>query len=205
MLAVAFVTLAQGVSGFQYSGFAVNHVDIGPRFAGTMFGITNTVATISGIIAPSVTAALTEHVRKALQVEEKKLIRKAKLEAGREGGGATTNAVARRGGVRGGWGSAPRNGAVSPQECCWGPAPRPPLGLRPRPRWGLPPPEPLPNGVWGGAPAGVWGRSPLQRSCGEAAPGFGAEPQMIQSSQPVWSRREEPNLSESSLAGGPEG
>ncbi|MCP3663108.1 MAG: hypothetical protein GY696_11535 [Gammaproteobacteria bacterium] len=28
---------------------------------------------------------------------------------------------------------------------------------------------------------------------------------MIQSGQPVWSRREEPNLSESSLAGGPEG
>ncbi len=32
-----------------------------------------------------------------------------------------------------------------------------------------------------------------------SAPGFGAEPKLIQSSQPVWSRREEPNLSESSL------
>ena len=63
LLAVVFITLAQGVSGFQYSGFAVNHVDIGPRFAGTMFGITNTVATVSGIAAPSVTAALTGHVR----------------------------------------------------------------------------------------------------------------------------------------------
>ncbi len=31
---------------------------------------------------------------------------------------------------------------------------------------------------------------------------LGAEPHLIQSSQPVWSRREEPNLSESSLAGG---
>ncbi len=26
--------------------------------------------------------------------------------------------------------------------------------LRPRPRWGLPPPDPLLNGVWGGAPTG---------------------------------------------------
>ncbi len=46
------------------------------------------------------------------------------------------------------------------------------------------------------------GRIPQLHSCGEAVPGYGAEPQMIQSSQPVWSRREEPNLSESSLAGG---
>ncbi len=47
-------------------------------------------------------------------------------------------------------------------------APRPPLGLRPRPRWGS-----APNPVQ----QGVWGRSPQQRSCGEAAPEFGAEPQ----------------------------
>ncbi|MCP3663640.1 MAG: hypothetical protein GY696_14315 [Gammaproteobacteria bacterium] len=57
------------------------------------------------------------------------------------------------------------------------------------------------GGIWGRAPAGVSGRSPQLHSCGETAPGFGAEPQMIQSSQPVWSRREEPSLSESSLAG----
>ncbi len=53
---------------------------------------------------------------------------------------------------------------------------RPPWRLRPTPRWGLPPPDSLLNGVWGGAQAGVWGRSLQQRSCGEAAPGFGAEP-----------------------------
>ncbi len=52
-----------------------------------------------------------------------------------------------------------------------------------------------------GAPAGGLGAAQLH-SWGGAAPGFGAEHQMIQSSQPVWSRREEPNLSESSLAGG---
>ncbi len=66
LLAVAFITIAQGVSGFQYSGFVVNHVDIAPRFAGTLFGISNTFATISGIAAPSVAAALTAGVNEQL-------------------------------------------------------------------------------------------------------------------------------------------
>ncbi len=49
-----------------------------------------------------------------------------------------------------------------------------PLGLCPRPRRGLPPPDPFLNGVCGGTPAG-----------------FGADPQlpayMIQSIRQVWS------------------
>ena len=45
VLAVVLITMAQGFSGFQYGGFIVNHVDIAPRFAGTMFGITNSVHT----------------------------------------------------------------------------------------------------------------------------------------------------------------
>ncbi len=71
------------------------------------------------------------------------------------------------------------------------------MGLRPKSRGGSAASMLLPllNGVWG---LGVWGlgRSPggglgALHSCGEAAPGFGAEPQlpayMIQTSQPVWS------------------
>ncbi len=84
------------------------------------------------------------------------------------------------------WGSAPNPGAASPQERCWG----------------LPPPDPLLNGVWGGAPTGSGAEPPatfLRRSRPWV---FWGEPQLIQSSQPVWSRREEPNLSESSLAFG---
>ncbi len=45
----------------------------------------------------------------------------------------------------------------------------------PDPRWGLLPPEPLLNGVWGRA-SGALGRTPAGSS-GEAARGFGAEPQ----------------------------
>ncbi len=107
-----------------------------------------------------------------------------------------------------GWTSAPNLGADSQEECCWGPQTsaevqaQTPLGCRsPRPRaercLGR-----SRNGVWGVGPAAVCGRILQKHSFGEAAPGFGAEPQMIQSSQPVWSRREQPYLSECSLAGG---
>ncbi len=54
----------------------------------------------------------------------------------------------------------------------------------------------------GRSPSGGLGAEPLATILRRSRPGFGAEPQLIQSSQPVWSRREKPNLSESSLAGG---
>ncbi len=46
-------------------------------------------------------------------------------------------------------------------------ATRPPLGLRSRPRWGLPPSDTLLNGVWAENQRGL-GRSTQQHSCGEA-------------------------------------
>jgi hypothetical protein len=80
------------MSGFQVAGFMVNHMDIAPRFAGTLFGqtivtiphfplllwiedihkysiflcisgVTNTIATIPGMIAPFVASAMTPNVR----------------------------------------------------------------------------------------------------------------------------------------------
>ena len=36
----------------------MNHLDIAPRFAGTLMGITNTAGTVSGIVAPYVAGAL---------------------------------------------------------------------------------------------------------------------------------------------------
>ncbi len=108
---------------------------------------------------------------------------------------------------RGAWGSAPNPGAAPPQErTTGGSAPRPPLGLRPRPRrlrrkselLGALPPDPR----WGSAPdpvgapphtplgappgerglgrspsGGLGAEPPVVRSCGGAAPGFRAEPQ----------------------------
>lgn len=64
-LAVAFVALAQGLSGFQYGGVIVNHVDIAPRYAGTLYGISNTFATAPGFVAPIIVAALTSEVMRS--------------------------------------------------------------------------------------------------------------------------------------------
>ena len=67
-LAVIFLTVAQGFSGFCYGGIIVNHVDIAPKYAGTLFEITNAAAAIPGFVAPSVAAALTPNVRKSFLV-----------------------------------------------------------------------------------------------------------------------------------------
>ncbi|KAJ8300487.1 hypothetical protein KUTeg_022006, partial [Tegillarca granosa] len=47
--------------GFSVAGFLCNHVDIAPRYAGVLFGITNTIATIPGMLAPIVAGALTHN------------------------------------------------------------------------------------------------------------------------------------------------
>lgn len=58
-LAVALLTLGTMFVGGMYSGFLANHIDIAPAFAGTLMGITNTFATVSGIVVPSVVGAIT--------------------------------------------------------------------------------------------------------------------------------------------------
>ncbi len=49
-LAIAIMSVGTGLGAFVTGGFAVNHMDIAPRHAGTLMGITNTVATIPGIV-----------------------------------------------------------------------------------------------------------------------------------------------------------
>jgi ACS family sodium-dependent inorganic phosphate cotransporter len=50
LMAIAIMTLGNGIFAFTAGGFFVNHMDIAPRSAGTLMGITNTAATIPGII-----------------------------------------------------------------------------------------------------------------------------------------------------------
>lgn len=52
-LAVVFLTLGTMFVGGMYSGYLANHIDIAPPFAGTLMGISNTFATIPGIVVPS--------------------------------------------------------------------------------------------------------------------------------------------------------
>lgn len=43
----------------SFPGFIANHVDIAPKHAGVLFGISNTFATLPGIFAPYVIGYVT--------------------------------------------------------------------------------------------------------------------------------------------------
>ena len=51
---IVLMSLALGGSGLVVAGFLSNHLDIAPNYAGILMGITNTAATVPGIIAPFV-------------------------------------------------------------------------------------------------------------------------------------------------------
>ncbi len=55
------MTFSLGFNGFAYSGFMCTHVDMAPELAGTLFGITNSVASFPGFLAPAVANAFTKN------------------------------------------------------------------------------------------------------------------------------------------------
>ncbi|CAG0883594.1 unnamed protein product, partial [Cyprideis torosa] len=57
-LVIIFFFIAGACQAGMYSSFLVNNLDIASNFAGTMFGITNSLATIPGWVAPLVTGAV---------------------------------------------------------------------------------------------------------------------------------------------------
>ncbi|BFZ21329.1 hypothetical protein BsWGS_24367 [Bradybaena similaris] len=57
---VALLVVAVGISGFTMAGYSVSHLDIAPAFAGTLFGITNTIGTTTGFVGPVILGALTK-------------------------------------------------------------------------------------------------------------------------------------------------
>ncbi|KAI1729016.1 major facilitator superfamily domain-containing protein [Ditylenchus destructor] len=59
LLVIILLTLSIGISGFQYSGFVVNYLDICPGQAGTVIGIGNTLSCFAGIFSPLITGWLT--------------------------------------------------------------------------------------------------------------------------------------------------
>ncbi|KAK6627087.1 hypothetical protein RUM44_009564 [Polyplax serrata] len=58
---VICLTAAVGFGGFAWSGFGVNHLDVAPPFASILMGISNTFATLPGMISPLVTGHLVQH------------------------------------------------------------------------------------------------------------------------------------------------
>merc|ERR550539_2001937 len=59
--AVVALIIAVGSSGFAISGFNVNHLDIAPRYASILMGISNGVGTFAGMICPIVTEQITKN------------------------------------------------------------------------------------------------------------------------------------------------
>lgn len=59
-MAIAIMSVGNALGAFVTGGFAVNHMDIAPRHAGTLMGITNTAGTIPGIIGVFVSGMILE-------------------------------------------------------------------------------------------------------------------------------------------------
>ncbi|XP_022344205.2 sialin-like [Crassostrea virginica] len=49
------------IQSVNNSGFRVNHIDIAPRFAGVLNGMTTTLASVAALLSPIITSELTKH------------------------------------------------------------------------------------------------------------------------------------------------
>jgi MFS transporter, ACS family, solute carrier family 17 (sodium-dependent inorganic phosphate cotransporter), member 6/7/8 len=50
--AVTALTFGVAFSGFAISGYNVNHLDIAPRYASILMGMSNGIGTIAGLLCP---------------------------------------------------------------------------------------------------------------------------------------------------------
>ena len=58
--ALACTCGALGLHGLTWAGFATNHLDIAPRHADVLWGLTNTAGSLPGIVGVAITGALIE-------------------------------------------------------------------------------------------------------------------------------------------------
>jgi MFS transporter, ACS family, solute carrier family 17 (sodium-dependent inorganic phosphate cotransporter), other len=63
LVATTLVTISLGGVSFGAAGYAVNHLDIAPQYAGILMGLSNTFAQLPGIVG----VALTGFIVKATQ------------------------------------------------------------------------------------------------------------------------------------------
>jgi len=59
-LAIGLMCVSLGLGSFALSGFGSNHLDIGPRYAGALMGLSNTAGTLPGVIGVTVTGYILE-------------------------------------------------------------------------------------------------------------------------------------------------
>ncbi len=60
VMAVALLTVAASANGISSAAFGVNHLDVAPTYAGILMGISNTIATIPGIIGVAATGLIVQ-------------------------------------------------------------------------------------------------------------------------------------------------
>ena len=51
-MVIVLLCFIVGANGFHFSGVTCNHMDISPRFAGSLMACTNTAANTMGFVAP---------------------------------------------------------------------------------------------------------------------------------------------------------
>lgn len=60
-MAVMTVAIGTGLLSFSMGGFAANHMDVAPRYSGSLMGVTNTIASIPGVVGVYATGVILEH------------------------------------------------------------------------------------------------------------------------------------------------
>lgn len=58
---VALLCMTLVFSGLFYGGYISNAIDLTPEYAGAVFGLVNSIANLTGIVAPLITDKITEH------------------------------------------------------------------------------------------------------------------------------------------------
>jgi len=59
--AVIYLFLSMTISSTSVAGYGVNHLDLSPRYAGILMGITNTAATLPGIVGVYITGIILDN------------------------------------------------------------------------------------------------------------------------------------------------
>lgn len=68
-LAVLFLTIGVGITGINAAGYAVNILDIAPKYAGVIMGVTNVFGAAPGFISPQIVGIITPNkVPKSINV-----------------------------------------------------------------------------------------------------------------------------------------
>ena len=52
VLIIVFITFGAALGALSICGYGVNHLDVAPQYASILMGLSNTIATIPGIISP---------------------------------------------------------------------------------------------------------------------------------------------------------